>query len=82
VNASGNAHVVCRMLKQENIDDLRIGPDGFVSDFNDVADQLRLAGFREAAGDMTFDVGHSYLRLLFQTSYQLFVVGVAFDELG
>src|SRR5258706_8083731 len=69
------------MLEQENIDDLRIGPDGLVSDFNDVTDQLRLAGLRKAGGDMTLNVGHSYLRLLFQTSDQLFVVGIAFDEL-
>src|SRR5882757_5075105 len=68
VNSSGNAHVVGRMLKQKNIDDLRIGPDGFLSDFNDVTDQLRLAGLRKAAGDMTLNIGHSYLRLLFQTS--------------
>src|SRR6478672_2917959 len=64
VNSSGNAHVVGRMLKQENIDDLRIGPDGLVSDFNDVTDQLRLAGLRKAGGDMTLNIGHSYLRSL------------------
>src|SRR6202023_967042 len=51
VNSTGNAHVVGRMLKQENIDDLRIGSDGFVSDLNDVADQLSLASLREAGGD-------------------------------
>src|SRR6266436_5006045 len=62
VNSTGNAHVVGRMLKQKNIDDLRIGPDGLVSDFNDVTDQLRLAGLREAGGDMTLNIGHGYLR--------------------
>src|SRR5450631_3191568 len=64
MNPSGNAHVVGRMLKQENIDDLRIGPDGLVSDFDDVTDQLRLAGLRKTAGDMTLDIGHSYLPFL------------------
>ena len=44
MNSAGNAHVVGRMLKQKNIDDLRIGSDGVVSDLNDVTDQLRLAG--------------------------------------
>src|SRR5258708_12287672 len=68
VNSAGDAHVVGRMLKQKNIDDLRIGPDGFLSDFNDVTDQLRLAGLRKAAGDMTLNIGHSYFRLLFQTT--------------
>ena len=58
VNSTGNAHVVGWMLKQENIDDLRIGSDGLVSDLHDVTDQLRLAGLRKAGGDMTLDIGH------------------------
>src|SRR3984885_5852424 len=58
VNSTGNAHVIGRMLKQKHIDDLRIGPDGLVSDFNDVPDQLRLAGFRKAGRDMTLNIGH------------------------
>src|SRR4029077_1769199 len=74
VNSSGNAHVLGRMLKKKNIDDLRIGPDRLVSNFNDVADQLRLAGLRKTGGDMTLDVGHSCLRFLLQTSNQFFVI--------
>src|SRR5882757_7514510 len=64
VNSTRNAHVVGRMLKQKNIDDLRIGPDRLVSDLDDVADQLRLAGLGKAAGDMTLDIGHGYLRFV------------------
>src|SRR5712671_6306729 len=64
VNSARNAHIVGRMLKQKNIDDLRIGPDGLVSYLNDVADQLRFASLREASGDMTLNIGHSYLRFL------------------
>src|ERR1700730_15782647 len=67
VNSSRNAHVVCRMLKEKNIDDLRIGPDGLESDFNDITDQLDLAGFRKAGGDMTLNIGHSYLRFPLST---------------
>src|SRR6266404_3690298 len=62
VNPTGNAHVVGRMLEQKNIDNLRIRPDGLVSNFNDVTDQLCLAGHRKPGGDMTLNVGHSYLR--------------------
>src|SRR5882757_7749518 len=54
------------MFKQENVDDLRIGSDGFVSDLDDVTDQLRLAGLRKASGDMTLDIGHGYLRYYFK----------------
>src|SRR6267142_2854300 len=64
VNSTRNAHVVGRMLKQKNIDDLRIGPDRLVSDLDDVTDQLRLAGLGKAGGDMTLDIGHGYLRSL------------------
>ena len=56
VNSSGNAHVVGRMLKQENIDDLRIRSDELVGDLDDVTDQLRLARLREAGCDVTLDI--------------------------
>src|SRR5712672_3600537 len=64
VNPTGISHVVGRMLEQKNIDDLRIRPDGLVSNFNDVTDQLCLAGHRKPGGDMTLNIGHSYLRSL------------------
>src|SRR6267154_6020517 len=64
VNSTRNAHVVGRMLKQKNVDDLRIGPYRLMSDLDDVADQLRLAVFGKAGGDMTLDLGHGYLRFV------------------
>src|SRR5882757_1545109 len=80
VNSSGNAHVVGRMLKQENIDDLRIGSDGLVGDLDDVTDQLRLARLREAGCDVALDIGHDLPPILLQTGDQILVVGIALDE--
>jgi hypothetical protein len=57
-------------------------PDRLVGDFHNVADELRLTGLRETCGDMTLDIGHSYLWLLLQTGDQFFVVRVTLDELG
>jgi hypothetical protein len=50
--------------------------------FDNVADKLRLTGLCEAGGDMTLDIGHSYLRLLLQTGDQFFIVRVTLDEFG
>src|SRR5258708_25080248 len=66
VNSSGNAHVVRWMLKQEDIDDLRIGSNGFVSDLDDVTDQLRFASLRKAGCDVTLNIRHSYLQCYFK----------------
>src|SRR5260370_9872561 len=54
------------MLQEESIEDVRMRSDGGVCDLDDVTDQLRLAGLREAGCDVTLDIGHGYLRYYFK----------------
>jgi hypothetical protein len=63
IDTSRDGQVVFGMLDQNHVDDPRVRPDGFMSHFRDIPDQLRFSQLGQTGGHMTLDVGHVILIL-------------------